>query len=245
MCKSDFLNEIKKDNTSRLVLISANFFLYKLSLKLYNKRDKDGDDMISKDVELRIDNLKDGAVFILNDFLDLTNYENIKKIIQRLINKNKIIKVLDGIYMKPKYSALLNEYLPCNIFDLSECIARKFGWDIVPTGEVAINYFGLSTQLPQIYTYSSSGPYKKYSIDGNIINFKHSSTKKMFNMDKMVQYLIQAINYYGKENFDDKSKRILASNVSNEIIDNALIQAKSVDNWIYELVKELKELKTK
>ena len=68
--------------------------------------------MISKDVELRIDNLKDGAVFILNDFLDLTNYENIKKIIQRLINKNKIIKVLDGIYMKPKYSALLNEYLP-------------------------------------------------------------------------------------------------------------------------------------
>ena len=147
--------------------------------------------------------------------------------------------------MKPKYSALLNEYLPCNIFDLSECIARKFGWDIVPTGEVAINYFGLSTQLPQTYTYSSSGPYKKYSIDGKSINFKHSSTKKMFNMDKMVQYLIQAINYYGKENFDDKSKRILASNVSNEIIDKALIQAKSVDNWIYELVKELKELKTK
>jgi len=46
---------------------------------LYNKRDKDGDDMISKDVELRIGNLKDGSIFILNDFLDLTNYENIKK----------------------------------------------------------------------------------------------------------------------------------------------------------------------
>lgn len=216
-----------------------------MSLKLYNKRDEGGDGMISKEVELRIDNYKDGTIFILNDFIDLTNYENIKKIIQRLIAKGSIIKLLDGIYMKPKYSTLLNEYLPCNIFDLSECIARKFGWDIVPTGEVAINYFGLSTQLPQTYTYSSTGPYKKYSIDGKIINFKHSSTKKMFNMSKMVQYLIQAINYYGKENFDDKSKRILASNVSNEIIDDALIQAKSVDNWIYELIKELKELKTK
>ena len=199
--------------------------------------------MVSKEVELRIDNLKDGSIFILNDFIDITNYENIKKIIQRMINKGIIIKILDGIYMKPKYSSLLNEYLPCNIFDLSECIARKFGWDIVPTGEVAINYFGLSTQLPQMYTYSSTGPYKKYNIDGKIINFKHSYTKKMFSMDKMVQYLIQAINYYGRENFDGKSKKTLATNVDEKVIDDALTQAKSVDHWIYELIKELKELK--
>ena len=214
-----------------------------MSLKLYNKRDNGGDDMISKEVECRIDNMKDGSVFIFNDFIDLTNYENIKKIMQRLTNKGTIVKVLDGIYMKPKYSILLNEYLPCNIFELSECIARKFGWDIVPTGEVAINYFGLSTQLTQIYTYSSTGPYKKYNVDGKIISFKHSSTKKMFNMNKNVQYLIQAINFYGKDNFDDKSKNILATNVDEKIINDALIQAKSVDNWIYELIKELKEIK--
>ncbi len=199
--------------------------------------------MLSKEIENRINNLKEGSIFIHNDFKDLTNYENIKKIIQRMVNKGAIIKVLDGIYMKPKYSPLLNEYIPCNIFDLSECIARKFGWDIVPTGEVAINYFGLSTQLPQMYTYSSTGPYKKYSIDGKTISFKHSSTKKMFKMNKKVQYLIQAINYYGKENFDDKTKKILASNVDEEIINDALAQAKSVDVWIYELIKELKDFK--
>ena len=214
-----------------------------MSLKLYNKGDNGGDDMISKEVECRIDNMKDGSVFIFNDFIDLTNYENIKKIMQRLTNKGIIVKVLDGIYMKPKYSILLDEYLPCNIFELSECIARKFGWDIVPTGEVAVNYFGLSTQLTQIYTYSSTGPYKKYNVDGKIISFKHSSTKKMFNMNKNVQYLIQAINFYGKDNFDDKSKNILATNVDEKIINDALIQAKSVDNWIYELIKELKEIK--
>ena len=59
----------------------------------------------------------------------------------------------------------------------------------------------------------------------------------------MVQYLIQAINYYENENFDDKAKKILASNVDEEIINDALTQAKSVDKWIYELIKELKELK--
>ena len=102
-----------------------NFYeliVYILSLKVYNKRDKGGGAMVSKEVELIIDNLKDGSIFILNDFIDITNYENIKKIIQRMINKGIIIKILDGIYMKPKYSSLLNEYLPCNIFDLSEAI---------------------------------------------------------------------------------------------------------------------------
>jgi len=214
-----------------------------LSPKVYNKRDKGGDDMISKDIEQRINNLKDGSLFILSDFLDITNYENSKKTIQRLINRGMIVKVLDGIYMKPKYSILLNEYVPCNIFDLSECIARKFGWDIVPTGEVSINYFGLSSQLPQTYTFSSTGPYKKYDIDGKIIIFKHSSTKKMYNMSKSVQYLIQAINYYGKENLNNKSKKVLAANLDKKIINETLIQAKSVDHWIYESIKELKELK--
>ena len=64
-----------------------------------------------------------------------------KGYINKYILRDDRLKILDGIYMNPKYSFLLNEYLPCNIFDLSECIARKFGWDIVPTGEVAINYF--------------------------------------------------------------------------------------------------------
>ena len=45
-----------------------------MSLKMYNKRDKGGGAMVSKEVKLRIDNLKDGSIFILNDFIDITNY---------------------------------------------------------------------------------------------------------------------------------------------------------------------------
>ena len=62
-----------------------------MSLKLYNKRDKGGGGMISKEVEYRIDTLKDGTIFILNDFIDLTNYENIKKIMLSS-NKKLVIK---------------------------------------------------------------------------------------------------------------------------------------------------------
>ena len=69
-----------------------------LSLKLYNKRDKGGGAMVSKEVELRIDNLKDGSIFILNDFIDITLIKN--KVVHKNIpynpkkdakNKNKYL----------------------------------------------------------------------------------------------------------------------------------------------------------
>jgi len=44
-------------------LIFMNYIICILSLKLYNKRDKVGGVMISKEVEYRIENLKDGSIF--------------------------------------------------------------------------------------------------------------------------------------------------------------------------------------
>ncbi len=199
--------------------------------------------MYSKDIENIIDNKEDGELFIINDFLSITSYENVKKIIQRLIKKNKLEKIIDGIYMKPKYSKTWDMKISCNIYDLADCIARKNGWDIIPTGEVAINYFGLSTQLQSKYIYVSSGPYRNYEYEGNSIYFKHTASKKLFNLSKNVKYLIQAINYYGKNNFDENAYNILKKTVSDELVNLALEEAVIVDSWIYNVIKKIKEYK--
>ena len=199
--------------------------------------------MYSKEVEKIINNSEAGHLFIINDFLDIASYETIKKIIQRLVNSNCLIKVIDGIYMKPKFSKIFNKNLACNIYDLAECIARKNGWDIIPTGEVAINYFKLSTQVQAKYIFSSSGPYKTYVYLGNEIVFKHIAPKKMINMSKNIQYLVQAINYLGKDNVTEDIIEKLSENLSESTIMEALQQTKIVDAWIYEVIKKIKEYK--
>ena len=199
--------------------------------------------MYSKMIEKMIDDKKEGTLFIINDFKGVSSYETIKKVVQRLVLRGKLEKVIDGIYMKPGYSEKWNINVSCNIYELAECIARKNGWDIVPTGELAVNYFGLSTQLQAKYIYVSSGPYKSYQYGNNEISFKHTASRKLFNMSKMVQYLIQAINYYGKDNFNDEAISIINNNVSDELIDTALKEAVMVDAWIYEIIKRIKEYK--
>ena len=155
--------------------------------------------MLSKMIEERISMMNDGVLFIINDFIDIASYDTIKKNFQRLMKRNVIFKVIDGIYMKPKYSDIIGSLVPCSVYDLADCIARKQGWDIIPTGEVAINYFGLSTQLQATYVYSSSGPYRDIVYGKSTISFRHTASKKLANMSKKVQYLVQAINYYGKK----------------------------------------------
>lgn len=203
----------------------------------------EGETMISKEIEKKINDANDGELFIMNDFSEYGNYETIKKNIQRLALRNKLQKVYEGIYMKPRFSKLSNSFSPCSPFDLANCIARKFGWEIVPTGDAALNYFGLSNQVPSKFCFVSTGPYKVCYYGPNVIVFKHTTTKRMANMPKKVQYLIQAISFYGKDRFDDHSKRTLSYNVDESTLDDAIKYAKTVDKWIYDLIKELKGYK--
>ena len=188
-----------------------------------------------------IEEEKAGTLFILDDFKKIASYDNIKKNLQRLTLKGKLEKIIDGIYMKPNFSNTWNMYIPCDIYSLAECIARKNGWDIVPTGEIAVNYFGLSTQLQAKYIYVSSGPYKIYEYDGNKIYFKHTASKKLFKLSKNVQYLIQAINYYGKDKLNEDAYNVLSKSVSENLVDEALNEAIIVEEWIYDSLIKIKE----
>lgn len=77
-------------------------------------------------------------------------------------NPGKITRLIDGLYTKPKYSDILNEYSYPTASQVAEKIAEKFSWTIAPTNEIALNYVGLSTQVPNEYVYISDGAYRTY-----------------------------------------------------------------------------------
>ena len=58
----------------------------------------------------RIDKAPFGSAFVVSDFTDLAEYETVKKTLSRLEKKGMIRRVLRGVYDKPKFSTLLQEY---------------------------------------------------------------------------------------------------------------------------------------
>ncbi|WP_330624202.1 DUF6088 family protein [Peptostreptococcus stomatis] len=59
-----------------------------------------------------------------------------------------ITRLMNGLYVKPRYSKILKEYSYPDASDVAEKLADKFSWTIAPAGNTALNYTGLSTQVP-------------------------------------------------------------------------------------------------
>ena len=186
----------------------------------------------------RLEKYEDGTVFGIPDFVDITDSKTLHMILKRLSDNGEVIKIMRGVYMKPRYSKLLGENIPPRIVDIAETIARSYGWNIVPTGATALNTLGLSTQVPANYEFLSDGPYKKYEYEGIVISFKHTDKNtELTQVSKKSALIIQALKTIGKDGIDREVIKRIADFLSVEEKRIMLQETKYSTSWIYEKIK--------
>jgi hypothetical protein len=192
---------------------------------------------ITEQIETKINSDKLGTLYICADFYHISNYETIIKIFQRLTKKGTLLKVIDGIYMKPAYIESLGKYAPVNINDVAYKLAQKYNWILSPEGNTSLNILGLSTQVPAEYIYYSSGPYKIYIIDTRKLTFLKRADSKLLNMSKFTNVLISALEMIGKGKLSSEQKLWLTNRFDKTDIENAINEAKSIPYWIIDEMK--------
>ena len=94
-----------------------------LSRILYNIRDRAKEENrmktgYSKQIQERINGADVGTIFMNSDFADIADSETIRRNLNRLTKIGMLRRILKGVYEKPKYSKLLDEYrfLPNTVF---------------------------------------------------------------------------------------------------------------------------------
>lgn len=182
-----------------------------------------------------------GKIFSINDFYDLGTKNTIKSILYRLNEENEIARLLDGLYTKPKYSKILNEYSYPDASAVAEKIADKFSWTIAPTGDTALNYTGLSTQVPNEYIYILDGAYREYLYRDKKIIFKHTTNRNITSYSKELSILIQAIKAIGKDNIsedDIKKLAVFAKEIEEDLIKDTL----KLPFWIQEVLNKIQDI---
>lgn len=186
-----------------------------------------------------IDNLPEGTAFVISDFTDKTSNDNVRQIFSRLESEGEIRRILPGIYDKPAYSEILNENAAPNPNNVAEAIARKNNWTITPSGNVALNLLGLSTQVPAKWEYISSGPSNEYQIENTKISFIHRADKEVSRMSRKTSLIIQAIKSLGKDQISNEIIRKITSKTTNEERMALLSEARQTTSWIYEVIKKI------
>ncbi|WP_434323700.1 DUF6088 family protein [Mycoplasma capricolum subsp. capricolum] len=190
-------------------------------------------------IQDRIDSFRSGKVFISNDFLDIASNETVRRTLNKLVNENKIKRIMNGFYYNPEYSELIHEYEMFTINELAFSIARKYNWEIAPFGIACLNILGLSTQVPAKMIYVSNGKNKTYKIQKREIEFKKVNNKEISNMSLKTKIVIQAIKEIGKNELNQKDINKIQNQLSDTEKQNLLKEAKNTTAWIYEYIKKI------
>lgn len=187
----------------------------------------------------RVLSAEDGTIFAASDFADIANTNTIRQSLYRLVNAETLRRVLNGIYEKPKYSKLLNEYVAPNPDAVAKALARSYHWTIAPCGNTALNMLGLSTQVTTVWSYVSDGPYKTYELNTTKIEFKHRTNKEITGLSHMTILVIQALKTLGKTNVTPEIIKTLSSKISNT--DKAAMLKESCEStdWVYDTIRQI------
>ena len=180
-----------------------------------------------------------GSAFVTSDFTDLAEYETAKKTIARLEKKGALRRVLRGVYDKPKFSSLLQEYANPDPDQIAHAIARNYNWTISARGNTALNQLGLSTQVPADWSYISSGPYKEYIFGNVTLKFSHRSDSQMIGMSEKTLLIIQALKAIGQGNVSDADIKQIRKAFSSDERLMILSESRHTFSWIYEEIKEI------
>ena len=97
----------------------------------------------------------------------------------------------------------------------------------------------LSTQVPNIWTYVSDGPYRKYQIGQTELEFKSVKNRDIAGKHKITVMVIQALKTLGKDGVTQDIIAKLKGTLSSE--DKAIIlnEAQTSTSWIFEFIREI------
>ena len=122
---------------------------------------------------------------------------------------------------------------------LDDKIAEKFAWNIIPSGDIALNMLHLSTQVLACYEYLSNGPYREYEIYGMKLKFKHTTNRLLGGMSSKSALVIQAFKTLGEENITSNVLQTLKKVLTDDEKKSLLDECKRVPAWIYEYIKKI------
>ena len=192
-------------------------------------------------IEDRIRDYPYGTAFSASDFLDIADSNSVSQALFRIENDGQIRRVINGIYDKPAYSQLIQQYAVPRIDKIADAIARRFNWNIAPSGDTALNILHVITQVPNVWEYVSDGPYRNYLIGKVPLKFKHIMPREINGYSTITVMVIQGIRAIGKGNMTQEQTERFSSVITMEEKETLLKEARSASGWVYKEIKNICE----
>lgn len=156
-----------------------------------------------------------GSLFFVDDFLSIGNAKAVSKALERLVQRQELNRVARGLYARLAEDPILGPLKP-STEDIAEAIRRRDKARVVPTGSLALNALGLSTQVPMNVVYYTDGSARKIDLGKRKIVFKKTSPRNLATIGKISTLVIQALKEIGKDKVTEEEENIIIGHLEKE-----------------------------
>ena len=143
---------------------------------------------IEKQIEKSIKSKPKGTLVLPDDYVSYGASKAIQKSLERLADKQLIVRVAQGIYVRPKISKLIGVVIP-SAEEVAVAIAKRDKIRTVPTGSYALNALGLSTQVPMKIVLLTDGSPREIKVGRRTIKFKKTTPKALAAKPNAVEFI--------------------------------------------------------
>ncbi len=178
------------------------------------------------------------SIFFLGDFAEYGSVETIRKILLQARIQGLITHLSHGIYLKPTHSRFGE--VPPPMEAVAKEIAERDHVEIMPTGSTAANILGLSTQVPMVVSFLTTGSSRTIKIGKRAIKFKHAAPRNFAYKGKTIPLIVQALKELGEANITEQTKSALSACITkandNHTFSEDILLAPA---WIQTIIKPI------
>jgi hypothetical protein len=178
-----------------------------------------------------------GTLLLPSDFLHYGTPKAVQKSLERLAIKKLIIRVAQGIYVRPKSSKLIGPLTP-TAEEVTEAIAKRDRIRTVPTGSYALNALGLSTQVPLNIVLLTDGSPRVIKVGRRTIKFKKTTPKNLMAKGKISRLVIQALKEIGNGKVTDEEAQKIVALLKKEEVKDLKHDLALAPVWIQKIMKK-------
>lgn len=192
---------------------------------------------IEKQIEKSIKSKPRGTLILPTDFLLYGTSKAVQKSLERLEDKQVIVRVAQGIYVRPKISKLIGPLTP-SAEEVAEAIAKRDRIRTVPTGSYALNALGLSTQVPMNIVLLTDGSPREIKVGKRTIKFKKTTPKNLLAKGKISSLVIQALKEIGNGKVSQEEEQKILDLLKKEDEKDLKHDIALAPVWIQKIMKK-------
>ena len=190
---------------------------------------------VAKTIRERVLRIRLAEPFTNKQFLKLGSRASVDKALSRLVSEGVIQRIIRGVFMRPQTNRYIGMVAP-SVREVVEVMAKDQGEIIQVQGAVAVNRFKLSTQVPVLPIFCTTGPSRKFKIGNLTVQLRHASRRKLLLAGKTSGMAISALWYLGKNNVNPSVIRTIRARLTEK--DFKELKGAQLPAWMARAVEE-------